>query len=681
MFFTFPAVAGNTATALDKPYSVVVTQSVARKYFGERINPLGETISISGGWAEGDYVVTAILKDVPENSNLSFGFLLSMSNLLKNDFYKDDHARWANFITYVKTEEAAHNETLDRKLNIFTRKYLGDDVKQGRSRSIWLRSIRDIHLSGIDKGWGQVPGGDLENIYLLCVIGFFIATIAWINYVNLATSQAMERVREVSVKKAIGASKSQLVGQFILESVLTNFLATVIAIGLTKFFLVQLSVIISKNIPLDIGDTNTWILVSLLFLCGSLIAGAYPALFLSSLNPLVALKGSVGKIGSGLSIRRVLVIFQFAVSLTLVAGTFAIYRQIDFMENKHLGFDTDGLLVVNGPGSLDKEKAYERLVSFKNELMKLSSVQSVASSDGIPGGGYDWSTHTYRLGATQDEIIQGENIEVIFVDPDFIKTYGIEIEEGRSWSPNSEPDMETLLVNEAAVERFGLAKKRNLFEEKLVFENNTTMGIIGVVKNTHWYSPRYSHRPIVFWPCAVCQQKFSIKINGNISHAIPEIENLFKTVFPGNPFDYYFVDDFYNKQYQVDNQIRSIITAFAVVAVFIACLGLWGLASFSITRQLKEICIRKVFGATVIDVTALLGKQFLALIIIASLIALPLIWISVTQWLSNFAFKIPISPDLFIIPLTGLIAISAMSIAFHLVRAVVSNPAKTLRSD
>ncbi len=453
----------------------------------------------------------------------------------------------------------------------------------------------------------------------------------------------------------------QLLAQFVLESAVTNLLGILVAIGIVKLLLTQLEGIINKEIPFEFSSGVVWIALSSLFVLGSVVSGFYPAIVLSSFNPVIVLKGGIERIRNGFSVRKVLVVFQFAVSLIIIAGTFTIYRQLDFMQNQNLGFVMKGILIVNGPSSLDKEKAFDRLTSFKNELLKISSVESVASSDGIPGGGFDWSTHTYRQGASKEEIIQGENVEVIFVDPEFIKTYGIELKEGRGWNTNSAPDLENLLVNEAAMKRSRLNQDHNTLQEKLVFEGHTAMGIIGVMENNHWYSLKSDHRPMVFWPCEICEQKFSIKINGNVEKSIREIEKVYASVFPDNPFEYYFLDDFYNKQYASDNRIRTIVTFFAILAVIIACLGLWGLASFTVAQKVKEISIRKVLGASMGDIVSLLGRDFLILILIAGLVAFPLTWVFSSTWLNDFAFRITFSLDLFIIPLLGLIVVAMIA--------------------
>jgi putative ABC transport system permease protein len=491
----------------------------------------------------------------------------------------------------------------------------------------------------------------------------------------------MERAREVGIKKAVGAVKSQLIWQFISESVLVNLIAVIFAVLIALALLPVLGEIVSKDLAFDFTDGRFWLVLLTLFVIGSTISGAYPAFVLSSFNTVQVLKGKVEKISGGFTLRKALVVFQFASSLVLIAGTFTIYRQVIFMRNQDKGLTMDQMLVVNGPKVIEwknPKQTKARLTTFKNQLSSLSGVESVASSQSIPGGGYNWGTSMRRDGAAADE---NKNGSVVWVDPDFIKTYDIQLLAGKSFSPQIRSDMESVLVNEAALKTFGLGNPEEALDERILLGDDT-VAIIGVLKNYHWNSLKIEHSPWLLKADTIASRHFSIHLSGsNFTPVINEIEKLYKEAFPGNPFNYYFLDDFFNKQYKDEQQFAKIFSLFAGLAIIIACLGLWGLASFTTALKLKEIGIRKVLGASTSSVMSLLSWQFLKLILIACLISLPLTWYGMDQWLGTFPFRIGLQFDLFLVPVVILIALALGTVSLQILKGVNVNPAKILRSE
>jgi putative ABC transport system permease protein len=521
----------------------------------------------------------------------------------------------------------------------------------------------------------------MNTIYFYLLIAAFILAIAWINYINLSTARAMERAREVGIKKAVGAVKSQLIWQFICESVLVNLLAVVLAVVIGVLLLPVLGEIVGKEFSFDFADSRFWLVLSALFFIGSVISGAYPAFVLSSFNTIDVLKGKADRVSGGFSLRKALVVFQFACSLILIAGTFTIYRQVVFMRGQDKGLKMDQMLVVNGPKVLEwknPKQTKSRIISFKNQLAQLTGVDAVASSASIPGGGYNWGTSMRKDGAPAED---NKNGSIVWVDPDFVKTYDIEIIAGRNFNPEIRSDMESVLVNESALKTFNLGTPEQALNERILLGDDT-VAIVGVLKNYHWSSLKVDHSPWLMKADTISTRYFSIHLSStNFTASIGAIEKLYNEAFPGNPFNFYFIDDFFNKQYKDEQQFAEIFSLFAVLAIIIACLGLWGLASFTTSLKLKEIGIRKVLGASTGSVMSLLSWQFLKLILIACVISIPITWYGIDQWLGTFAFRIGLQVDLFLVPVLTLIILALGTVSLQILKGANVNPAKILRSE
>lgn len=677
--FTYSSVHGDLNTALDNPNSVVITKKVAEKYFGKEADPVGKMFHFSGGWSDGDYEVTAVIEKVPQNSHFSFDFILPIHNVLRNGQYtQDDGWGWNNFVTYVELHPNASATSAEAKLPAFVEKYRGKDLARSNSKVvIHFQPIRAIHLT---PGLAFESGATVSTntIYFFVIISLFILAIAWVNYINLSTARAMERAREVGIKKAVGAFKSQLLSQFIFESVLVNFFGVAVALAMAIGLLPLLGEIVNKSLAFDFADYRFWSILFGLFLVGSFISGFYPALMLSSFNTIDVLKGKTEKITGGFSLRKVLVVFQFASSLILIAGTFAIYRQVMFMRDSDKGLTMEQMLIVNGPRVVEWPAARQKLITLKETLREIPNVLQVATSGAIPGGGHNWGTRIRKDGAAVEDQKDGR---IVWIDPDFIETYGITVLSGRTFNPSIKSDMESVLVNEAALAAFGLGDAENALKERVILGDDT-VAVLGVLKNYHWASLKTDHTPWLFKADTISTRSFSIHLNGkNITETIRKVEKEYKEAFPGNPFDYYFLDDFFNNQYRDEQQFAKLFSLFAILAIVIACLGLWGLASFTTTQKLKEIGIRKVMGASISNIMSLLSWQFLKLVAIASLIAIPLTWYGISTWLGNFAFRIGLQWDLFVVPVVILCVLALGTVSLQILRGARTNPAKILRSE
>jgi putative ABC transport system permease protein len=676
--FTYHAIQGDLNTAMDRPNSVVLTRKTAMKYFGRADDPIGKVLKVSGGWADGDYEVTAVIEDVPQNSHFTFDFLFPIHNLLQGEQYRqDDGWGWNNFVTYIELNPHADLKEVEEKFPAFIEKHRGKDLAESNGKVVLnLQPILNIHLSpGL--GYETSATVSINTIYFFIIISIFILSIAWVNYINLSTARAMERAREVGIKKSIGALKTQLIGQFIFESVLVNFFGVVLAALMAVALLPALGEIVNKDLSFEFNDPRFWLILLGLFVIGSVISGLYPAFVLSSFKITTVLKGSAEKTG-GFSLRKALVVFQFASSLILIAGTFAIYRQIVFMRDQDKGLKMEQMLVVNGPSVFEGQRPKERLISLKNELKQMPGVLNVATSANIPGGGHNWGTGMRRDGTSVENNKDGR---VVWIDPDFVETYGITVLAGRNFNPGIASDMESVLVNETALKTFGLGDPENALRERIILGGDTA-AILGVLKNYHWNSLKTEHEPWLFKADSISRRYFSLQLStSNMNETIKKVEAKYKEAFPGNPIDYYFLDDFFNSQYKAEQQFASIFSLFAILAILIACLGLFGLASFTTTLKLKEIGIRKVLGASVYSIMSLLSWQFFKLVFVATLLAVPLTWYGIDTWLSNFAFRIGLEWDLFVVPMLILAVLALGTVSTQIFRGASINPAKILRTE
>jgi putative ABC transport system permease protein len=675
--FTFNAIRGNLILSLDKPNSIVLTQTAAKKYFGST-DPIGETLTVSGGRMKGSYTVTAVMEDVPQNSHFVFDFLLPLHNMLMSNQYKNEDG-WGsnNFITYVQLHNESKYESAELKLPELSKRRLDPKWKEHNIHmELHLQPLRNIHLTPGLRGDGETISHN--TLYFFGVIAAFILCIAWINYINLSTARAMERAREVGVRKAIGAFRSELVTQFLLESVVINVIGIVLAVGLATAFLPVLERIIGKQLSFDFGDIRLWSTLGVLFIVGTLASGIYPAVVMSSFRATNGLKKGQGREGGSYVLRKALVVFQFAASLILIAGTFVVYRQINYMQAQDKGLTMDQMLVVNGPRTIPWDAAKQTLRIFKQEAEKIPGVKAITTSGAVPGGGHNWGADVRKSGVALSEIKLGS---VVWIDPDFIPLYDISFLSGRNFNTNIRSDMESVIINEASLEAFGLGTASQALGEQLIFDKDTAH-IIGVVKNYNWSSLKSEVKPFIFMADTIVPSKITFQLESKlIPPAIEAVGKLYKTLIPDEPYDYNFLDESFNTQYKSDQQFGNIFGVFAGLAVAISCLGLWGLASFTTSQRLKEIGVRKVLGATVGSIVYLLSAQFLKLVVLAALIALPMTWYGMSTWLNNFAFKISLQWDLFLIPVVLLTLTALLTVSLQVLKGATMNPAKILRSE
>lgn len=679
--FDYPLIPGDPNTVLSEPHTLVISESMATKYFGEGPDIVGKTVKLDGGWTSGTYRISGILKDIPENSQLSFDFLLSMQDLLNGPQYVVSSGwDWYNFKTYVLVNENVDPEILHQKSNELVNKYQGENLaRENTKEELSLQPLLDIHLHSDfeDELISQNKSG---KVYFFGLIALFILVMAWINYITLSTARSFERSREVGIRKSVGAARRQLIIQFLMEALFINVIALILSLIIAQLMLPVLGNFVGKD--LFIGQTKDILfLITLLsiFLIGALLSGMYPAFILSSFKTVEVIKGISDRSESGITLRKILVVFQYFISLALLIVTFSVYKQVAFMRNQDLGMVMDQVLVVKGPKVLDENRDYGDLwKNFKNDLLTYPEIKSVSSSARVPGSGFSWHTRVVREG---DEEGSGTGSNITWIDYDFVKTYRIEMLSGRSWSEEFSTDLDYVLVNEIATESYGLGTPEEALSKSLVIGGDTSR-ILGVMKNFSWNTLKSEDIPIIFFPAPLVTSFFSCKIETeNIQKTINAIRSKYDEMFPGNPFDYFFMDEHFNSLYQADLNFGKIFGAFSILAILVACLGLYGLSSFTAIQRTKEIGIRKVHGANVNNILLLLYRYFTLLIIIAAVIATPVTFYGIRKWLENYAHKTNITIELFIIPIIALLLISLLTVSFETIKAANKNPAATLRTE
>jgi putative ABC transport system permease protein len=543
-----------------------------------------------------------------------------------------------------------------------------------------LQPLASIHLSHNYMLEAEV-NGDAKAVSFLTIIAVFILVIAWINYINLATARSLERAKEVGIRKTLGSLRRQLIGQFLFESFLINTIAAILAIGLIAACLPLFNAVAGKSLTLSLLATSGfWATLAIIFIGGTLLSGIYPAFVLSSFKPITVLKGKLTTSSRGAFLRQALVVGQFAASVLLMVGTFTVYRQLNFMQKQDLGVKIDRTLVLKGPNVLDS--TYDnKLSGFRDEVLRIPGISYITSSTEVPGHKVGWNAGGIK------EVSAGQSAErqyrVIGIDYDFVKAFDMKILAGRNFSRDFRSDTGAVLFNEAAVKNMGFNKPEEVLNKRIDFWGKQYT-IVGIVSNHHQESLRENYDAHIFRLIPDANTYYSLKLSGdpaNNTAIIESVKTRFKSFFPGNPFDYFFLEDRYAEQYKSDRQFGQTFSLFAGLAIFVSCLGLLGLASFVTNQRTKEIGIRKVSGAGVGNILALLTKDFMRPILISFLIATPLTWFVLQKWLDNYAFRISLTAWLFIGPVILILVVALLTITTQTLKAANANPVKALRTE
>lgn len=672
---------GNPATALKEPYSVMLTEDIARKYFGND-EPVNKMIKFDN--TQRSFKVTGVYEAFPANAHLHPSLMVSFNTLRDTAIYGEQNLRtnWGNnsFLTYVVLPDNVNIKTMEAQFPAFLDKVMGqpgDKVKPSKWTALTLQKLTDIHLrSHLD--YEAEENGDIKRVYIFSAIALFILLIACINYMNLSTARSALRAREIGIRKVVGAERKEIITQFLSESVIISFIAMLLATAFTYFTLPWLNKVSGQNLSFSILFKGV-ILITLLIvpIVVGIVSGIYPAIFMSSFQPVKVLKGVMKIGGSNVSFRKVLVTVQFAVSIILIISTAVVFKQLGYMQQTSLGFNKEHILTTAYNSELDN-----KFESFRTALMANPGVVNVTRSSRVPSG--------RLLDSQGSEIDRGDSlaptnadIKYITVDQDFLNTYDIKVAAGRGFSRDFSTDTSSFLLNQTAVKALGLKS-----DQDAVGKNFSYAGIkgkvVGIFHDFHFESMRQPIVPLIMViPSGNGNYgSISIKISGgNITSSIDHIEKVWKQFLPQSPFDYNFIDDRFAKLYDSEQRQGTIFTIFAGIAIFIACLGLFGLSSFTITQRVKEIGIRKVLGASAGSIVQLLSKDFLKLVLIAAVIAFPVAWYAMHQWLLDFAYRINIPWWIFIV--AGIVAamIALATISLLTVKAAMSNPVKSLRTE
>lgn len=671
--FSIEILHGNPAPVFDVPWKVALNRNLAELYFGTT-EATGKTIRLSGGDEPVEAEIVGVFEDLPPNTHLKLNMLVSFSTLKKIGYDPGWDAN--NEFTYLLMQEGVDLTSFNEKLNEFSFA-VGDQT--GTERYV-AEPMRDIHLYS-NKTYEPETNGDARSVYFLMVVAFFIVIIAWVNYLNLSVTRAMERAREVGVRKVAGSSRLDLIWQFLIESSIINFIAMACALIMVQLSLPGFISLSGQPLPKTIFMPSTIGIIAALLLGGIILSGLYPALVLSSFEPVAVLKGKLRHAPHGFWLRKGLVIFQFVITVVLIAGTFAVVQQLNYMRSQDLGINIDEVLVVEAPFTTDLDSVHlQQLSALRNQWKQLSGVQNVSSAGSIPG-----LPHKY-LSSIRGLHIIGENAEDneytyyhFGVDASFIPTLGLEIIEGRNFA-DREKNEDQVILNEESVRLLGLQSAGDAVGKKIQI-NGEERTIIGVIRDYHHHSLKLSVDPFIYW-----YQKdnyfMCLDLNTpNLQAAMDDINREFEKLFPDNTMSYFFLDDKFNQQYAADIQFGKVFGIFASLAIIIACLGLFGLSSFTALQRTKEIGVRKAMGASVTNILVLLSADYLKLLVISILVAIPLANYLITEWLNNFAARINVQWWLFFVPCLLVTVVAILSVSSQSIKAATVDPVKSLKYE
>ncbi|MBV9962630.1 MAG: ABC transporter permease [Parafilimonas sp.] len=672
--FDYTFLYGHASTALAQPQSIVITESLAKKIFGDASTAVNQTVYFDNNSPN---KITGVIKDMPQNSHLQFSGIRSMYAI------PDDQNTWKNFYlyNYILLKKGTDVNAFEKKLNAFGTKTIAKEMGVTNYR-IELQPLTSIHLhSNLD--YELSTNSSISRVYMFIAIAVLILMIALINYMNLSTARSTIRVREIGIRKVIGSTRNNLVGLFISEALLITFIAAAIAFVLVKLSLPFFNQLSGKNLDIwRFGAFNTISFIILFALFTGVISGSYPALFLSRFKTIPSLKGQLGNMQTNVLLRKSLVVFQFVIAVFLISGSFIIYKQMQYVNNKDLGFNKAQVLTFH----IDNMKVRGEIPELKNALLQSPLIEDVAVA-GNPIGNNDLGGHDFTFEKNGWMSQSSQMAKQLFVDEDFFKTMDVHLLQGRNFSKNMQTDKDgAILINETLMKELGYT---NAIGKKVQYQVNqfaetSHKTIIGVVKDFHVASLQHKIEPmVIMMPPAVNEQdNLYVKLaKGKIAAALAYLKNTYAQFDANNTADFNFLDENFSKQYAAEQKQEQLSFVFTALAFIIACLGLLGLVIFTTTQRVKEIGIRKVLGASISSITIMLGKSFMQMVAIAVIIAIPITWFAMNKWLQDFAYRINI--QWWMLLLTGLIAvlIALITVCVQSIKAAMANPVKSLRTE
>lgn len=690
--FTIPVLYGDPSTALEQPNTVAISKEMAQKYF-DTADAVGETITLMDTF---DFEVTAVYETMPETSHFRFNFLLSMPTI-----DEADNNMWLsnNFRTYILLREGTDAEKFEENFAAIKKNYIEPQLQQymgvtieefeaaGNRAEYRLQPLTDIHLYSDLTGEFRA-NGNIMYVYIFSGLAIFILLLACINFMNLSTARASQRAKEVGVRKTLGSARSQLAGQFLMESLVLSFIAFGIALFLVELTIPYFSNLEGRTMNADYFSNPliAGLLVGIVTMTG-LLAGTYPAALLSSFRPVRVLKGTFREQKGHGFFRKGLVVFQFTISIVIIVGLLTINKQLQFIQNKNLGFEKDQVIVVEDVYNISNSSY--AVDEYREAMMEHTIFEVATRSSFLPVDGYGRDDRTYWPRGTTPTQENTVNMQRWRVDADYVETLGMEIIAGRNFSEERQTDRNAVILNEAAVQRFGF---ENPIGEVITIYDSKPDGsinqdvlleyeIIGVVKNFHYQSLRENITPLgLFYEPTYGNVAF--KISGeNASEAIALLEEEWNKRAEGQPFSYTFLDQRFDQMYRAENRVQNLMSAFSVLAILIACLGLFGLSAYSAERRSKEIGIRKILGASISSVLGLMSKEFLTLITVSFVISIPIAWMVMQQWLQEFTYRTEIGISVFVLAGLGTILIALATVSWQSVKTALTNPVDSLRSE
>lgn len=668
--FSFPLLAGNPETALVEPRTLVLTESMAKKYFN-RTNVVGETLYFPEDSLS--FKITGVMADYPKNTHLKFDLIVSFETLKTIHFNLESWWMYA-FASYLELKPGVDVEALGEKIKFISRKYIADQEDySGYKQQYSLIPLGDIHLHSNVRSEIE-PNSRASYVYIFLIIGIFILLIACINFMNLATARSAMRAKEIGLRKVAGAFREQLIGQFLSESVMMSVVAMLISLGLVYVLLPEVNDFTGKSLSLVSNPVAGMALIAITLMVG-LLAGSYPSFFLSAFRPIETLKGNFRTGAKGNLLRKSLVVFQFTISIFLISGTLIVYQHINYLRNIDLGFDKDRIVTIP---TRNAAHAQQDFTVLKKELENVAGVNGVTLSSQVPG--VEMGNNVVRIGWADDAA--WSDMRYLAVDEDFLKVYGIDVVEGRGFNKEFPSDInEAFVINESAISRLGWSDAKEAMGKPLQWQNRKGR-VIGVVKDFHFMSANVAIEPfIIIMNTPRSIGYLSAKINGNPMQVLDQIESKFSSTLNDKIFEYSFLDINFDQQYKTETKFMSIFTLFAGIAIAIACLGLYGLAMFTTEVKFREIGIRKVLGASTPGLIVLLVREFSVLVAIGFLVATPLAYLGMHEWLSSFPYKEDINPLIFLVAGLISIAIAVLTVGYQSIRAARISPVDALSNQ
>ena len=680
--FDFKLLEGSAETALTELGSVVLSQTVAEKYFGPidtwKESPLNQIILMNN---QEPFKVTGIMADFPPNSHFRANALLSFATFIKFSGGPLENWGWNDFYTYIALAPGTDYKQFESKLPEFVLKYKG---KASGDRMI-VQPLTDIHLHS-NVGFELNANGSAETVYFLSVISVVILIIAWVNYINLSTARAGNRAREIGVRKVNGATRREIMIQFLLESFCVNFIALMFALGIVSAALPLISRLMEKPLAFSLLDDKMFLLYAgVVYVVGSLASGLYPAVILSAFKPVNIFKSaSAGMVKGNVGLRQGLVILQFMISAGLITGTLIIQNQMDFIRNKDLGYDHDRTIVMSASGTQKNDSLF--FLTYQNlkaELLSYPEIENVAVSSALPGKSHNDIDYAGGLRMVGDSDDTSYSVNSFRVDEDFIDVFRMDLIAGENFSGKYVKDEEKLILNRKAAELFGYHEPEDIVGKKVNYWGQPRE-IVGVIENYHHKSLKNNFEPEILRNRITGMLYITVRLKGNgsgVENTIANLNRVWTSRFPDDPFIYSFPEDHVKDQYKADAQFNATFSVFSGFSIFIACLGLFGLVSYSVSVRIKEIGVRKVLGASIASIVALFTRGYVRLLVIAFVIGIPLAHYVLKLWIDNFAYKADINWMIFIVPVCIVSLLSWLAVSVQIVKASLMNPVNSLRHE